>query len=115
MTPMEMQGILDVIQQMNDGKYKAYGEYVEQSPRMSKTRPGQQAFDYEIKGDPETKYYLYDYSEPKPYEHNFTENEIMQILNAYSKGKTYRPMEAKPGTPEYTQEVKDKYKVFFRD
>ena len=115
MTPMEMQAILDVIQQMNDGKYKAYGEYVEQTPRMSKTRPGEHAFDYEIKGDPETKYYLYDYSEPKPYEHTFSENEIMQILDAYSKGKIYRPMQAEPGTPAYTQEVKDKYKVFFRD
>lgn len=115
MTPMEMQGILDVIRAMNEGQYKSYGEYVEQSPRMSKHDPSSQAYDFEIKDDPSTKYYLYDYSEPKPYEHTFTENEIMQILDAYSKGKTYRPMEAEPGTPEYTQEVRDKYKVFFRD
>ena len=115
MTPMEMQGILDIIKQMNEGQYKSYGEYVDQSPRMSKRDPSRQAFDYEVEGVPESKYYLYDYSEPKPYEHTFSENEIMQILDAYSKGKTYRPMEAEPGTPEYTQEVRDKYKVFFRD
>ena len=110
-----MQGILDAIKAMNEGQYKAYGEYVEQTPRMSKHDPSRQAFDYEVEGVPESKYLLYDYSEPKPYEHTFTENEIMQILDAYSKGKTYRPMQAEPGTPEYNQEVKDKYKVFFRD
>ena len=115
MTPMEMQGILDAIKAMNEGQYKSYGEYVEQSPRMSKVDPSRQAFDYEVEGVPESKYLLYDYSEPKPYEHSFTENEIMQILDAYSKGKTYRPMQAEPGTPEYNKEVKEKYKVFFRD
>lgn len=115
MSPLELQGILDAIKAMNDGQYVARGEYVEESPRMSKVDPTRQAYDFELKDDPSTKFMLYDYSEPKPYEHKFSENEMMQILEAFSKGKIYRPMEAEPGTEEYNAEVKRKYPVFFRD
>jgi len=115
MTPLEMQGILDAIRAMNEGQYVARGEYVTETPRMSKVDPTRQAYDYEVEGLPESKFMLYDYSEPKPYEHKFDENEMMQILEAFSKGKIYRPMQAEPGTEEYNAEVKRKYPVFFRD
>ena len=81
MSPLELQGILDAIKAMNDGQYIARGEYVTETPRMSKHDPTRQAFDFEADG--ETKNYLYDYSEPKPYEHKFSENEMMQILKDF--------------------------------
>lgn len=36
-------------------------------------------------------------------------------MDLYKGTKTYRPMAAQPGTPEFDMEVRDRYKVFFSD
>ena len=100
MSEQELFGILDAIKTIA-GDYRGRGEAREAKPQMSKVDPTRQAYDYAVKDEPLSKEYLWEYSEPEPYNVKLSEQDVAGILQALSAMPAYRPIETSPDQMDF--------------